>query len=147
MTREIKFRAWNTEENEMVLFCLWTIYGYEWEVNGVILPDGYTSLNFKSGYSMYANWVNPILKIMQYTWLKDINWVEVYEGDIVVNKASVLNGNWDPTRWGYTNKKVVKYVIDGKRCWFNIWQSNTRVVIWNIYENPDLLNNNKDESK
>ncbi len=73
--REIKFRAWNERNNEMTTPYIW--------------------LNSENlvGQSM----IGAPSKVMQYTGLKDINFVEIYEGDIVempyINPLGMLEVN------------------------------------------------------
>jgi len=67
---------------------------------------------------------------IQYTWFKDKNWKDIYEWDIVRR------------HFEYPNEKqviiqdlfdVLRLELDESKC----------EVIWNIYENPELLNLNK----
>jgi len=118
--REIKFRAWDKKIN--VMFKNWEFIG-----------DFFTNTNFQK--------TNNIL--LQYTGLKDRNWVEIYEGDVVelYQKAH-----------GYIKTKIVfknwwfeLRALDSNRIWM-FWDIITQneismEIIGNIYSNPELINN------
>lgn len=92
---------------------------------------------------------------MQYTWLKDKNWIDIYEWDIA--KISnwtywVIDYHWNSEDINPICTYVFKtYQIDKKykkneyccsiRDLCKLWWINDIEVIWNIYENPLLLNN------
>lgn len=126
--REIKFRAWN------------------WE--NMIIP-----------ISIFMNTINHCedYKLMQYTWLKDKNWKEIYEGDILKLENEYSYCDWSACDWEcWTNWKCKKlekkweiwhivyndyrlrYIFSNNK-WFKEICYIYGVVIWNIYENPELL--------
>ena len=129
MMRDIKFRAWDINEKIMV----YNVQVPEIELT-IKIPNRVT--------------IKRERKIMQRTWLKDNNWKEIFEGDILRYKNVKLNHKpriieWQESKSRFSVKKI-PYDIDN--------QSNDRMpkqktlqknweVIWNIYENPDLLNN------
>lgn len=97
---------------------------------------------------LYWNFVKNINTILsdkdivwlQFTWLLDKNWKKIYEGDIVRRQTLIkkTNKEWfNYTEWEDRNLQVIYY----NQSYYpnNLEESE---IIWNIYENPDLLTNN-----
>lgn len=123
MNREIKFRVWL--DDKMI----------------------YPKSDFDSGVDMlisikgqhYVNGVYKDVILQQYTGLKDKNEKEIYEGDIVFNDMSEHSHivSWDDILFSFT-------ITDMKS---NTWlylneiieDINCYDIIGNIYENPELL--------
>lgn len=125
--RGIKFRAWNelAEGGEMVT-----------EEN-----SGLSSAQILDRFGI----------VMQYTGLKDMDKVEIYEGDIirVSNYAYVVQ--WDIEEFRWMRKVTARYGPDGN--WhtkgpsapdhfslYPLYSFERRYVIGNIHDNPQLLN-------
>lgn len=130
--REIKFRLWSKEDFRFI----------EWEF--------YISLN----WNLYENqhWHIVLLPkdkyvIVQYTGLKDKNWKEIYEWDLLIDKTKT---------WIDLIPRVVEFVSCNVTNWWHApyvtqhwahWYSSVKLnlvfdkveIIWNIYENPELL--------
>lgn len=126
MTREIKFRAWDKKQNEMVYFG----------------SAGYTpvGLGFVASNSDYR-WKND-LELMQYTGLKDKNGKEIYEGDILNHHGKIwqvnfTNGWFQVDQIGNTPSPDGGEFPPDSDLLGN--QYEVCEVIGNIYENKELL--------
>lgn len=137
MSREIKFRAWNSVTKEME------------QVTQINLKNHYVQTTFnKIGYS----YVQPDDVIVeQYTGMKDANGKEIYEGDIV--RVSDVDGNGgyvDTVIWGGEDdypafdlkNHAVEYDSNALSSIVN-GGFETIEVIGNIHENPELLEEDK----
>lgn len=117
MNREIKFRAWDEETNEM---------SYDF------LSKNWLKVCIKS----------PFVKIMQYTGSKDKNGKEIYEGDLLritcnfyFRKEILIDevvwwekGSWLCNDWCFF--ELINNAAEGEQEF---------EVIGNKYENPELL--------
>jgi len=123
--REIKFRAWDAEREQMFTHPKWVEFRAK---HGVI-----TAHNYNRASNVQT------LELMQFTGLTDKNGVEIYEGDIVKFK------------WLGEYTGVIKYEDCGFGLSYNANDEQMNVamrrfyfdknaeVIGNIHENPELL--------
>ena len=125
--REIKFRAWDTDNKKMVLW-------------GELLSKNLQNILSMPKYCGY--------ELMQYTGIKDKNGKEIYEGDIIQDsfydrKAEVvfLEGAF----WLDYIKDFKEYETIHKRYQLIANYDNKEVleVLGNIYDNPELLKEDK----
>jgi uncharacterized phage protein (TIGR01671 family) len=135
--REIKFRAWDKRNKEMVFNVAIT-----WESN-VIKHIPYND-----------SWMDTSLIPMQYTGLKDKNGKDIFEGDYLKCGKSICE-----IKYGHFNvfdPTVIDEYVDAIGFYFEDYiKSKTKEafgkpyksnpdwyeVVGNIYENPGLLNN------
>lgn len=122
-----KFRVWDKVKKDMN------------EVECISFVDNKIYTTFNHSEKLYIPMQEAVL--MQSTGLKDINGVEIYEGDIVTAWSQGAKGTFE-----------IKRRIDGLWLLYPAWQGNqfwyltpsengqeTCEVIGNIYENKELL--------
>ena len=127
--REIKFRAWSEDTREMVQVARLDI-----KEGTIHYENGIKSINREQELGF---WWKPYV-LMQYTGLKDKNGVEIFEGDIVLDRWAnaytpvFQNGIY----MAYNPKNLMQNEPSTQ---FNIIWRDGCEIIGNIYENSDLL--------
>lgn len=136
MNREIKFRAWDVQKNEMHYF---GVFSFEQFMFVGIRPDEvrqrvYPFDGIESGEMVTKDPLNA-WSLMQFTGLLDKNGKEIYEGDVIQMDNQKYEVFWeeDNGRWGRRIKSGYQ---------FSSGMSNPQMyeVIGNIYEHNHLLN-------
>ena len=130
--REIKFRAWLKEERKMV--------------NVETLFIGINRLcfgNSKTEDLFFRDFEE--VELMQYTGLKDKNGKEIYEEDIVLVKPGGVS-TWYKTVVEFKEGAFIASLIDGEDYIYIFnrgFDSNDFEILGNIYENKNLLEENR----
>lgn len=121
--REIKFRAWDSDESKMI----------GW------YDEFFSDMSPVTRWSSYFSFIE--MPLMQYSGLKDKNGKEIYEGDILLC-VDELDGT--TIRKGYVIFERGSYWIDYEPSYLvgnDIMDEDIEYeIIGNIYENPDLIN-------
>ena len=124
--REIKFRAWDKEEQEML----------DW--------DKFFNLDIAQVFESEGSWgIYP----MQYTGLKDKNGTEIYDGDYIRYSTRTINGSIFTHVCRVFQHESGTWRIEGYHEDNHSYETKGTVyaahliceVIGNIYENPELL--------
>ena len=120
--REIKFRAWD---------------GQQMHYN-VVVVDG---IGYKRGSigMIYAHGARAGIP-MQYTGLKDKNGREIYEGDIAKSRKRLFVARWNNDIASFVWKPLDSEI--SHPC-FNVGTVKNMEIVGNVYENPELLEDEK----
>lgn len=134
MTREIKFRAWDLETGK-------------WCTHNDFLGDSGNPIKVNASVKTPSilEFGRDDLILMQFTGLKDKDYKEIYEGDLLkaipngMEPRSILEVFWDETIAAFYVR--IKNKLDGSVTWNDLLEGFTKeyTVIGNIYENPGLL--------
>jgi len=129
--REIKFRAWDKEDKTMIID----------EQNFIplkITNKGVLRLNPKYKDDLWEIIDKDRFVILEYTGIKDINGVEIYEGDIL--KCWVVGRKYQNyiVKWSASEGTYKAYDNDDVY-YIDCVSWSKQEVIGNIYENPELL--------
>ena len=126
--REIKFRAWCLDHKCMD-------DDFYIRSSGVV----YESANRTYDTPNIEIEENPNLIVMQFTGLQDKNGVDIYEGDVVKKESNICEVIF--------SKKAAKFCVRlPSHQWHGVVKKVYSIsgveVIGNIYQNPELINNN-----
>lgn len=128
--REIKFRAWDKENKKMM------------KVSSLSLENKEIAVRENGTYHFFRM---KNLELMQYTGLKDKNGKEIYEGDIVLIKLDETS-TWHKTVVGFKKGAFIADLIDKEDYVYIFHHGFTGddfEIIGNVYENKNLLEENK----
>ena len=116
--RQIKFRAWHEEGQEMVNFNNYKLRTDEYQrAHLAALMDG-----------QYGD------VLMQYTGLKDVDGKYIFEGDIVAWLGAICYIKWEDSDASFMAVEKYESWAESGQEW-----ANSCLVIGNIHQNPELL--------
>lgn len=128
MSRELKVKAWLKDAKCFA------------EVRHISFFEGNTVIKIYDQPMSEEIWFDlEELELLQYTGLKDKNGVEIYEGDIV--EAYFWNDKLKPVKErGFIEFQSGSFIFNfGNGTWEYLDGNDAALVIGSIYENPELL--------
>ena len=128
--REIKFRAWDKENEKMR------------KVSSISLENKEIAVKDFGTYHFFR--IKDI-ELMQYIGLKDKNDKEIYEGDIVLVELC-RTSTWYKTVVEFKEGAFIASLIDGEDYIYIFnrgFDSNDFEILGNVYENKSLLEENE----
>lgn len=128
--RYIKFRMWNEADNKS-----YSKYFYNADqVMECLKQQCYFNEGKNGGYDHIQH--GSVFE--QYTGLKDIHGVEIYEGDIIQFTQRLFNTN--PDNFTIKKREIKWYLAQGRwNVYDNVAPEFNIEVIGNIHKNSDLL--------
>lgn len=126
MIRNIKIRAWDKEENEMV----WD--GVDYELRLLRFPT-LDDIDCNIGFMKKSD--GRLFEVMQGIGRTDLNSKDIYEGDIVQGMDEALY----LVRYSNHKAAFVLFTIGGKGELYFSEHENPMEIIGNQFETPDLM--------
>ena len=139
--REIKFRV--LIDREMYYQDKYEAYGDN--LSSIDICKETITINSFYNYEDVYRFEDEEVKLMQYTGVKDKNDKEIYEGDIVLIKLDETS-TWHKTVVGFKKGAFIADLIDKEDYVYIFHHGFTGddfEIIGNVYENKNLLEENK----
>lgn len=143
--RQIKFRVWDRKEKKMfnVLEIKFHYDPLRFDEFKQVFLDGRWSVNGCKPWDFQWRDKDDV-ELMQFTGLHDKNGKEIYEGDFI-------GGIYESLYVGWCDKCASFQLLSAGYCfgcegdinWLEFVNDETKEIIGNIYENPELLEGGK----
>ena len=125
--RDIKFRAYHIEKEKMINIKNLLSFSSDGDI--------WINENKQTPINTFSGWASKDFNLMQYTGLRDINDVEIYEGDILKSDINEV--------LGVVCFEDGKFVVNWENISEDLFEWTGEFIIGNIYENSELLENEK----
>lgn len=129
----MRFRVWDKREKRM-----------NYNVR-VTTTDDYKKVEAVNDYHIWKELYKGQYELMQSTGLVDENGEEIFEGDILTDEGSFENDGWDYATIEFDETDYTYYLDwENEEICQSITECKNYSVAGNIYENKDLLDDEKD---